>query len=283
MNLEMLNIKNITIGFYCLAITFACISCGPTKKALPIQEALEKKDTVQTVIIKDEPKIDSGIFIKEMLQKVWNNRINYKTFNAKVKTEYYGQEQNQNFTVYVSMIKDSIIYMQLKGFMGIVGLQARITQDSVIVVQKIDDKHIKKRSISYLQEVSQIPFDFNTIQDLLIGNPVFTSNNLASYKQSNGQLLALVIGDVFKHLVTINEEDLNILHSKLDDKDQLRNRTCDITYSNYINTNGFNFSTYRSVSVAEKAKLDITLDFKEYSFNEPLKYVFSLPKNYKIK
>lgn len=269
-----------TVGIAILALT----SCGPTKKALPIQEALEKKDTAQTIIVKqDEPKVDSNLIVKDLLQKVWNKRIDYKTFNAKVKAEYYGQEQNQNFTVYLSIVKDSIIYLQLKGFMGIVGLQARITRDSVIVVQKVEDKHIKKRSISYLQEVSQIPFDFYTVQDLLIGNPVFVSNDLASYKQSNGQLLALVMGDVFKHLITINEADLSVLHSKLDDKDPLRNRTCDITYSGYTNNNGLNFSTYRNISVAEKAKLDINLEFKEYSFNEPLKYVFSIPKNYKIK
>lgn len=279
----MLNNMKISLWMTVLSILLISTSCAPTKKALPIQEALEKKDTIQTIILNPEPKVDSNLIIKELLQKVWDKRIDFKTFNAKVKTDYYGQEQNQNFTVYVSMIKDSVIYLQLKGFLGVVGLQAKITKDSVIVVQKVDDKHIKRRSISYLQEVSQIPFDYYTLQDLLIGNPVFQSTNLVSYKQSNGQLLALVIGDVFKHLITINESDYSVLHSKLDDKDPLRNRTCDITYSNFINTNGINFSAYRSISVAEKAKLDINLEFKEYSFNESLKYVFTLPKNYKIK
>lgn len=279
----MLKLKNSKLNIFFLSLVLFIYSCAPIKKALPIQEALEKKDTVQAVIIKpNEPKIDSTILIKETLQKIWDKRIDYKTFNAKVKTDYYGQEQSQNFTAYVSIKKDSIIYLQMKGFLGVVGLQAKITKDSVIMVYKLEKK-IEKRTVNYLQELTQIPFDFYTIQDLIIGNPVFTSNNLASYKQSNGQLLALVIGDIFKHLVTINESDLILTHSKLDDKDPLRNRTCDITYNNYINKSGVNFSTYRNISVAEKAKLDINLEFKEYTFNEPLKYMFSIPKNYKIK
>jgi len=43
------------------------------------------------------------------------------------------------------------------------------------------------------------------------------------------------------------------------------------------------FSTYRKIAVAEKARLDIELTFKQYSFNEPLNFPFSIPKNYKQK
>ena len=45
----------------------------------------------------------------------------------------------------------------------------------------------------------------------------------------------------------------------------------------------YQFATYRKISVSEKSKLDIYLDFKEYSLNEPLKYAFEIPKNYKRK
>lgn len=85
----------------------------------------------------------------------------------------------------------------------------------------------------------------------------------------------------FKHLVSLSNADYTILHSKLDDINEGRNRTCDITFSDYENTSGVPFSTKRDISVAEQSKLDINLDFKQYSFNQPLTFPFSIGKNYK--
>ena len=265
-----------------IVILFAC---RPVKKVQSIKTAFNTKDTAQTIVIKSTPTIDSTLIAKEIMSKVMHQKIEFNTFNAKIKVDYYGQEQSQNVTAYLSIKKDSIIYIQIKGFLGIVGLQAKITKDSVTIVSKIpDNKYIQYRSISYLQEVTQIPFTFNTLQDVLIGNPVFLDSNIVSYKYANNnQMLVLMIGNIFKHLITLDKESHLVLHSKLDDVDIQRNRTCDITLSQYKPVNNFQFSTYRNISVAEKSKLDVNMDFKDYSFNEMLKYSFTVPKNYKRK
>ena len=85
----------------------------------------------------------------------------------------------------------------------------------------------------------------------------------------------------FKNLFTIGETDKLTQHSKLDDMDELKNRTCYLTYTDYENKKGVNFSTKREISVVEKKKLDIKLNFKQYDFNETLSFPFSVPKNYK--
>ena len=88
-------------------------------------------------------------------------------------------------------------------------------------------------------------------------------------------------GEYFKHLVTLDNTNFNLLHSKLDDVDAARNRTCDITLSGYDRSTGVAFSTQRNISVAERSKLDIKLDFKQYAFNQPITFPFNIPKNYK--
>jgi hypothetical protein len=269
----------------CLLILVVAASCRPTKKVQSIQTAIIKNDTAEAVIIKESPVIDSVPIVKGMINKIMQQKIDFKTFNAKIKVEYYGQEESQNVTAYLSMAKDSIIYIQIKGFLGIVGLQAKITKDSVTIVSKIpDNKYVQHRTIAYLQEVTQIPFNFTTLQDLLIGNQVFVDSNIVSYRElNNNQMLVLMIGNIFKHLITFDKDNFTVTHSKLDDVDIQRNRTCDITLSKYNTVNNFQFSTYRSISVAEKSKLDLNMEFKEYSFNETLKYAFTPPKNYKRK
>src|SRR6202007_3117176 len=107
------------------------------------------------------------------------------------------------------------------------------------------------RSIGYLQDVTEIPFDFSTLQDFLIGNPVFTDSNVVSYRARPNQLSVLMIGDLFKHLLTLDNTDYTVLHSKLDDVDMQRNRTGDIIFGSYQPMGPYRFATYRSISIAE--------------------------------
>lgn len=266
-----------------LSFSLLAVACTTTKKVQTIQTAITKKDTTQVITVKETPKVDSAAIAKDILLKVKQQKVDYKTFYAKIKIDYESVTDSKNFTAYLYMKKDSIIYLRLVGsFLGITkeGVVAKISKDSVTVVNKID-KTVQYRSIAYLQEVTKIPFDFSTLQDLLLGNPIFLNGNIVAYRDGEEQFSVQMIGDIFKNLISLSKEDYRIVRTKLDDIDALKNRTCDISYNNYENKMGVLFSTNRKVSVAEKGKLDITLDFKQYTFNEPLTYMFNIPKNYK--
>lgn len=275
-----------TCSLQLAACSFLLFSCKTVKKVEQIQEAITKKDTAQVIVIRETPVVDSAAIVADIMGKVVKNKIDFTTFNAKIKVDYEGAEKNDNYTVYLSMRKDSVIIIRVKGsFLGIAaeGLQLKINKDSLILVRKVGEKYVMNRSISYLQEVTEIPFDFATLQDMLIGNPVFMSNNLVSYKNSNSQLLVVMVGELFKHLINLDKSDNRVLYSKLDDVDVQRNRTCDITFSNYQPLGNYLFAANRKISMAEKSKLDISLDFKEFTLNDPLKYNFDPPKNYRRK
>jgi len=273
----------IIVTIFLIVILAACTT---VKKVTGIQEAINKKDTNQTVMITETPKVDSATIVRGIMSKVRRSKIDFKTFNAKIKIDYESANNNDSYTGYLSMVKDSVIYLRVKGsFLGISaeGLQVKISKDSVILVKKVGEKYVQKRSIDFLQETTEIPFDFYTMQDVLIGNPVFLDSNIVSYREGNSSLLVFMIGTVFKHLITLSNVDFSILHSKLDDIDIMRNRTCDISLGNYQNMGPYRFAAYRNIVVTEKSKLNIYLDFKEFTLNEPLKYTFEVPKNYKQK
>lgn len=271
---------------FLMAVTVFCFSCKTVKKTQHIQEAITKKDTAPTIVIKESPKVDSAAIVKDILGKVVRSKIDFNTFNAKIKVSYEGPQKSDSYTVYLSMKKDSIILIKVTGtvlgFRGL-GLQAKVKKDSVVIVQYAGEQSVRNESISYLQDVTQIPFDFSTLQDIIIGNPVFLDSNVVSYKEGASQLLVLMVGDLFKHLLTLDNTDYKILHSKLDDVDLQRNRTCDITLGTYQPMGSYQFATYRKISVSEKSQLDIYLDFKEFTLNEPLKYTFDVPKKFKRK
>ena len=178
------------------------------------------------------------------------------------------------------MYKDSIIWLSVTGPLGIEGLRAYITKDSVKLLDKQKKEYVI-RSVSYLQEITELPLDLTSLQDLLLGNPVFLDSNIVSYSKYPNSISLQSNGEFFKNLFTVSEPERLVQSSKLDDIDELRNRTCYLTYTDYEDKKGIKFSAKRSINVTEKKKLDIELNFKQYEFNETLSFPFNVPKNYK--
>jgi hypothetical protein len=252
-------------------------SCRTTKK---INQVLATKDST-SVAITTTSMADSIQQIRTTLMQLGAKRINYTTFNAKIKVDYEDNKGKQpDITAVVRIYKDSAIWMSLSAtIFNVEGFRLLIKKDSVILMN-VREKEVQYRSIDYLQEVTQIPFDYFTIQDLLVGNPVFLDSNVVQYKKLDDKILLLTAGKFFKNLLTLTTDKILMLHSKLDDVDANRNRTADITYADYENTNGIDFSTFREITISEKNKADIRMKYKQYEFNKELSVAFKVPKNY---
>ena len=264
----------LLIGILCVGL----FSCRSTKK---IQTAISKKDTSQVVMTNDN-KFDSASFIKNVTTRVDQNYIDFNTFSGKVKVDYRGSDgKSYDFNAFLRMRKDSVIWVSINAALGIEAFRILITPDSVKVLNKLD-KEAQFRSLNYLQEVTQLPIDFHTLQDILIGNPVyFDRNNIVSVKLEENAISLTSIGNLFKNFITISNGDYLVLNSKLDDRDGARSRTAVLVYDDYETKGNIKFSTKRKISVAEKSTLAVTLDYKQFDFNENLNYPFSVPKNYK--
>ena len=266
---------------YFIFSAFILLTGSGCKTAKKIQASIDKKDST-SVHITNPYRDDSLLVIRNAMSDVHKKFINYKTFSAKIKVEYEDSKGKQpNITAYVRILKDSLIW--ISGYATVFNIEAfrvLINKDSVFVLDKIN-KEAKLRSMDYLQEVTEIPFDLGTLQNLFVGNPVFFNDSVISYKETESKILLATIGKYFKHLLTLNKDDRLVVHSKLDDVDVNRNRTADITYGEYENNNGLPFSTFREITVSEKNKLDIHLNFKQYEFNKDLTITFNIPANYK--
>ena len=262
-----------------IAFHFVFTGCKSTRL---INKAIATRDTVTA--INESAYKDSLLLVNNTITNLKNNHIDFKTFSAKIKVEFENSKGKQpDITASLRMIKDSAIWLSLSAtFLGIEVYRVYITPDSVILMNK-QDKEVQYRSLDYLQEVMQIPFDFKTIEDMFIGNPVFFSLNNAGFKKRENFILVSSLGDEFKNLLTLSAENNLLLHSKLDDVDVNRNRTASVQYDEYSSIDGKTFSAKREIVISEKNKLDIRLNFKQVEFNKELSVSFSVPKNYKKK
>ena len=254
-------------------------SCRSSKK---LQSAITKKDTVITVL-NNPAATDSARLVHETFEKIRDNHIDFETFSSKIKVQYKDNRQrNYDFNAFVRIQKDSIIWISINAAFGIEAFRVFITPDSVKVMDKLD-KNVQYRSVEYIREIVQLPVDFFTLQNLIVGNPVYLdSTRVIMYKERETSVSLSTMGNFFKQLLSLRKDDYAVLHSKLDDVDVSRSRTADFTYNDYITISGRLFSTSRKITVAEKTRLDVSLEYKQVEFDTPLSYPFNIPRNYSI-
>lgn len=262
--------KYIIIGVVFMA------ACTNVKKVQVLKDALSKSDS--TYLIKKKPTIDSNLIVQNIVHHIVENKLKFSTMNVRLKLDYESEKNADNYIVNISLIKDSAIFITIRGAMGVIGLKAIIDKDSVLLIFPLNRTQ-ERRPLTYLQEVVKIPFTFQTIQDLMIGNPIFMDKvTLTSYKKTADRLQIGLLGNLFKNLIVLNEDNTKVLHFKLDDVDISEHRTCDITYGQHQAVLNGHFPLSREIIIGGKSKLEIRMEIKEYSFNEPLKYTFAIPK-----
>lgn len=249
-------------------------SCRSARK---ISTAIAKKDTINSA---NTARADSIAFMQRTMNGLRSNHIDFQTFNGKLNIDYRDDEgKNYDVNATLRMYKDSAIWLSANAVLGIEAIRLLITKDSVKIIDKLN-KNYTARSVDYLQEVTQLPLDLKTVQDLLLGNPVFIDSNVVSYVKTDESVILLSVGSWFKNLLTLHAADNSIVRSKLDDADITRLRSADLSYSDYERKDNVLFATKRRMIMSEKKKLDIKVEFKQYSFGGEVSFPFAVPKNY---
>jgi hypothetical protein len=251
----------------------------------PHRDTIAVKTQDSTLPVRDY-HADSMAVIHTALTGLAHNHIDFQTFSGTMHIHYQGGSgQDYELNAVVEIKKDSFILIEVYAQIGPVPkkvFEFLITPDSVKILD-ILKKVVRLRSVSYLQEQVHLPVDFRTVQDILIGNPVYLdTSNILYYRTEPKGLSLFSAGRLFTNFLTLNPDN-TISHSKLDDTDPTSAKTGDMTYGDYdYGRAPAPFSTYRKISLAENGKVDIEIGInKRYKFNEALKHTFSIPRNYK--
>ncbi len=252
-------------------------SCRSTKQ---IATVIAKKDSAVVVVNPEDS--DSAKSVRATLSRIKDKKINFTTFSSKVKVEYNDDKNRRfDFNAFIRMKKDSAIWVSIIAAFNIEAFRVMITPDSLVILDKIN-KTTQKRSLNYLEKITKVPFDYKTLEDLILGNPVYLANSVVSYADQGEKVSLSTMGDVFKHYITVGKSDLNVLFSKLDDVDITRSRTANLAYSDYLASGPWMFSGMRKISLSEKTKLDVNLEFKQVEFDIPTTFPFGIPKNFRV-
>lgn len=269
------------VFFYCLLllvslVTETTISCRTARKAIITRPVVQ--DTLAslppTVPVHDE--IDEA---SRLYERVLANHIDFKTFSAKAKIDLENDKgKQQGLNVSLRVQKDSVIWVSVN-FSFLEVARAIVTRDSVKVINKLK-KEVYLRSLDNIEDLVNIPFNFNTLQELIIGNPVYFTSAIRDISRSSSVISFVCETDQFINTIDVYADDYSLQECKLVDKDTLRNRYCELTYGNYQNINNRNFPSKRKIFVEDKGVTQLFLDFKKAEFDQPLSFPFSIGNGY---
>jgi hypothetical protein len=267
------------ISSFLFIILVLAAGCRSTRKIS--NTMIIKEDTA--VVVLNPTASDSAKLVQDVFGNIEKKHIDFNTFSAKVKMDYKdSKDRNYDFNAFIRIKKDSIIWVSVIAALGIEAFRVLITPDSVMIQDKLN-KTIQYQTVAYLQEITQLPFDFTTLQDLIIGNPVYVTGEVKTYKDDGNLVTMTMLGSLFKHLMTFEKSQHNLMFSKLDDIDLTRSRSANLAYDKYEPNGNWQFAMVRRVTLAEKTRVDVNMEFKQVEFDKPQNYPFNIPRGYKLK
>lgn len=239
-------------------------------------------DTTQHQTIKaDSASLAAAdTFNKEMLAKLRGNYINFNTFSAKLKVDFETEaKQMSGINANMRLQKDSIIWISVSA--PIIGEVARavITPDSLKAIDKFH-KIVYLRNMKDAKDILNIPFDFKTLQDLIIGNPIYLTDSVYQVVKTPAVISFTCDSTMFTSLFNVFADDYVLQQSKVMDKDTTRKRSIELTYGEYKSLDKVKFATLRRVFVEEKNYTKINMEFNKIDFDQPVSFPFTVPSGY---
>jgi hypothetical protein len=267
-----------------------------TKKEERKEKRVEKKNERKSVkgnLITVE--IDSASLVKKdslrlkpsdtsYARKIINlKKLVYTTFQCKAKMHFESNNQKQSFNANFRLEKGKAIWVSINA--PIIGEVARayITPDSVKAIERIN-----KRSYLYtyndIQKIINLQVDFNTLQDLIIGNAMATEGEITDIKELGPISTIFIKGEDYLNQLTYNKADSTLKQLQLQtNRATVSSSSILIAYSQYAYEQARSFSAMRIYHIQDvKGAAELTMDVNKYDFDQAIDFPFSIPSSYKL-
>lgn len=227
------------------------------------------------------------VTVSSILKKWEANEIKAEWLAGDVETDYQGKPMNIAVNMNVRFRRDSIIWINVKK-LGFNVARAKITPDSVFVLNYIQNNYVAE-SLKYIETKFNLPADFNLLQNLMLGNPIFLTdkNQLKLEKSPTNNWIMTGKNAQWQAAYTLDEK-AEIL-KEMNFEQPFTERSMKITYENYNILRGYEseqkkFPYLRTLNVEspQTGKIAITLEVDNdgLEINAPKALKFEIPTHY---
>jgi hypothetical protein len=243
-----------------LGAVLGASSCGAARKASRDVTLSEKS---------------SAGLLKALAARKWDA----EWFDAKAKLDVDDGRQSVKANAVIRMKKGEFVWVSIKKF-GFEAARALIRKDSVFVINRLNNEYYAE-PISFLTKEYNIPADLSTLQNLILGNPVFLSTAGFHFEDKVTHYELSGKGGGMDSRYLVNSADLTLQHIGFEDKQERRTIKCGFgEYAPLVENK--NFSYLRSIEMDSPAtgRMAVGLQFSEVVLNVPKDVKFEIPDKY---
>ncbi len=245
--------------------------------------------TIQPIV---QPKILEEKDKDFLFSQLKKNEFQYNWFSAKINTTIKTPKATNSVTVRIRMQKDSAIWISLSPGFGIEVVRAFITRDSLVFLDRMNEKYFKG-NFNYVNELVNTNLDFEMLQAMLTGNnfTLYEINKFESSadkdryvlntigrrklkKELKGQdSLNVILQSIFLSSATWKIEEMKL-------KDLNSNRKLDAGYSGFIPIGEQSFPSEVLFNFRAKDNIEVKLTYSKIEVNVPQTFPANIPANY---
>lgn len=212
---------------------------------------------------------------KQMVQ----NQVKADWFSGKAKIKYNDGKQSLSVFSSIRIKKDSLIWLNAKVF-GIEAARVLIEPDSVHVLDRMGKRYIA-RDIWWLQDEFGLPVNFNGLQALLLGNPVFFQSDFESEKDSVNYSLS---GSNEKYTTEYSVNGQTFKLDKMLLSKPKEKQVAHFDFSNYMSLSDnqlFSFSRNINLNSPDVGNIVVKIDFSSVDISTEVSMPFSVSEQYR--
>lgn len=241
-----------------------CFSCRAKKEAAPIVTTIPSEVSSKS----------------ESLKAISEGTFGFKTLTAKAKIDFKLDNSSNGANLNLRIRNNEVIWMSITAIAGIEVARVMVTPDSIKVYNRLQGEYLAK-PFSYIARYSNRKLDFNTLQNLLIGNTIKGSVSSASeISLSGNQTVVKSSAEEIIYELFFNEHYKLIENRMRDAKGQ----QLVAKYSEFQAINGRSLPYSLSLlSNAGNKNVRIDIKYSSVSVNEPVEFPFSVPKRFTVK
>ena len=262
-----------------LIISLIITACHTAKHA---QRAVAAQPSVTQSPAEKIKPVDSTSIIKDTITSLLNMPVNFTTFYGKAKADFNSERASGNATVYIRMQKDSVIWISVTGPLNIEGARVLITKDSLKIINKLEST-VQLSSIQHLRQITRLPFSFSDFQNVILGKPSVFNNAELNFDLKPDSIKVSAQQSSINYIFSFLRSNFILGQSRFIANSNGNLIDANIFYNNYQTINGINFSADRDIAITGTAPMRLQLNFKEYNFNQPQTFPFTISKNYSVK
>lgn len=206
--------------------------------------------------------------------------MEYATYQCRAKMHFESEKDKQNFSINFRVRKDSVIWASITA--PIIGEVARavITPDSVKAIERIN-KRAYLYSYLNLQKLINVQLDFNTLQDLIIGNAISRNGVVMEIKDLGLLSNIFIKGPDFTNQLTYTLADSSLKQIQLQTSRPASSSSLLIAMSQYQWVDMRFLPTFRQYHILDiKGAIQMEMDISKAEFDKEVSFPFSVPRNY---